>query len=195
MADNFLEKRMDDYRRGMLGGKTANRSVVKAGTLAFRMSRKIIVVAGPIEGAVASAVHQFCECGCKVAFVDNDRKRGVASAQTTGSLFYPVTGSLTEESVCKCMDFVSERWGSPECVIIPKGATWVTADLIHRVAEHYGELRYVALDCSESQIDALQRERCMMINATEADESATAALIAFMILPVMDKLSGTVSVR
>ena len=80
MADNFLERRMDDYRSGRLSSSGAGR--------AKTISRPTAIV--HVHGEeMASRVGALRKHGAAVSFSGMDGKTGMLLAQETGSMFCP----------------------------------------------------------------------------------------------------------
>ena len=78
MADNFLERRMDDYRSGRLSSSGAGR--------AKTISRPTAIV--HVHGEeMASLVRALRKHGAAVSFSGMDGKTGMLMAQETGSMF------------------------------------------------------------------------------------------------------------
>ena len=91
MADNYLEKRMEDYRRGT--HPTAHRTAgPRAGRLSMPYPHQYVLVAGADTEAGTAAVEAFVAAGCTVAFTtagtDSDGRR---LAQRLGARYYPGT--------------------------------------------------------------------------------------------------------
>lgn len=95
MADNYLERKMEEYRSGKLAVRHS--SGVKASTLHPATGYDVEAVAGKrvlvcgdcLEGMGHELVRLFRSLGCRVAFCDVDSRRGTSVAQSTGSRFYP----------------------------------------------------------------------------------------------------------
>lgn len=105
MADNYLEKRMEDYRRG--GGRTVVRRP-QAGV-------RFLIVAALDAGAEA-VVEKLQKGGCRVAFMEVDHRRGSEFAQRSGSLFIPVK-DYDADALAFAVKTVSERWGGVDFII------------------------------------------------------------------------------
>lgn len=91
MADNYLERRMEDLRSGRLKPMVPKRTTT--GTAPSR--RKTLegvcaVVAGGADGTGLETVKLLRSAGACVDILDSDRKAGAAAAQTTGARFTPV---------------------------------------------------------------------------------------------------------
>lgn len=101
MADNYLEKRMEDYRNGKLGvykkKKTDKGPVI---FIAIKNNDKLI----------EETVKNYRQKQYRVAFCHIDRKTGAALAQQCGARFYPVD-SIESELIDKCRKDIISHWG------------------------------------------------------------------------------------
>lgn len=115
MADNYLEKRMEEYRAGKLARKprtvVANSRREPSPLEGFR-----VYVTGGASGIGRAVVEAFRRVGCRVAFCDIDRVKGAATAQATGSQFHPVdvTDAVALENSVK---HVISAWGDIDIII------------------------------------------------------------------------------
>ncbi len=99
MADNYLERRMEDYRAGKLGARkspTATSSKAREGYLQIPFPPRRVFVTGGAGGIGRAIVLAFRKAGCPVSFCDKDEKRGRALAQEAGAEFHPVDVSDTD---------------------------------------------------------------------------------------------------
>ena len=94
MADNYLEKRMEDLRNGRLGTSSSTRIRTTGAKKETRSSLPMeglrVVVTGGACGIGHEIVKEFRKAGASVDIVDIDRKNGMATAQATGAMFHPV---------------------------------------------------------------------------------------------------------
>lgn len=93
MADNYLERRMEDYRAGKLApahrrAVSAARAVRREGELILKFPRLRVLVAGSAGGTGEAVVRAFREIDCRVDFLDADYTVGNALAQKSGARFY-----------------------------------------------------------------------------------------------------------
>lgn len=117
MADNYLEKKMDDYRRGV--SNPPRRSVASPP----RVAQTDIIQ--PLRVALLIADSQFLESLVatlrkyqhKVAFAASDPREGTRLAQSHGALFIPVTSIASPTAVRFLHDTVISRWSSIDAVI------------------------------------------------------------------------------
>ena len=93
MADNYLEKKMEELRSGRLGqSNPAARSVGgrRSGVLQVAFPPRRVLVAGGCNGVGAAIARSYLKTGCKVAVFDNDRETGDILAQKEGIRFYHI---------------------------------------------------------------------------------------------------------
>ena len=123
MADNYLEKRMEEYRAGKLaskGGKSYMLRQRKAGEFVLAFPPMSVLVLCE-DAALAGRV-----CGCfrkadfQVAFCMADRREGTRIAQSAGCRFYPVATSDAGR-LDGVVDDLTERWGAVDVVADLRG--------------------------------------------------------------------------
>lgn len=109
MADNFLEKRMDDYARGKIGvRRTASRGLQCIKIPAVR----VLMVNADGQELIVKAL---CEAGYKVAFTLSGQGDGNRMAQATGGRFYPGDAS-------RALQLLADSGDSPAAVVAPTEA-------------------------------------------------------------------------
>ena len=83
MADNYLEKKMDDLRSGRLTSSSVGKRTSRGATpkVVRPMEGLRVVVTGGARGIGRAIVEQFRKNGASVDIVDIDRKNGMATAQ------------------------------------------------------------------------------------------------------------------
>ena len=121
MADNYLEKRMEEYRAGKLAPKS--RVVVHAAgakrepgefTMAFPKMR-VAVIGGPLV-LTAAVADRFRGVDAAVAVCHPDSKQCTPMAQAGGWRYYPFDPSA--EGKCGIViDDVASRWGAADVVV------------------------------------------------------------------------------
>lgn len=94
MADNYLEKRMEDYRSSKAGSPA--RRAHK--TAAHRRMPGIAVGQGALSEAGRAVMAALTAQGCRVHFTDTDLREGTLAAQQTGALFIPLD-SRTDDNI------------------------------------------------------------------------------------------------
>lgn len=123
MADNYLEKRMDDYRAGRLSARRASGNTVRPplpcpDTIkALEGSRVFIKIPSASASDRATAlIRLFASQGCKVAFTDIDQKAGNSLAQATGTQCHPIDIS-DSQAVSNSRELIIRRWGDIDITI------------------------------------------------------------------------------
>ncbi len=119
MADNFLERRMEELQQQKRGAyapstrqKTSRSSAAHRGAL----YDKRVFVTGGAHGIGRAMVKTFRDAGCRVAFCDIDQRRGTETAQTLGARFYPL--DVTDvEALRHAMTLLIEDWGDIDIII------------------------------------------------------------------------------
>lgn len=118
MADNYLEKKMEEHLKGgsQLHRQRLSPSGNRPGKLVVDFPPRRVYVTGGASGIGAAIVKAFCDAGCKVAFCDSDRRKGTATAQKCGAQFHPldVTDTVALEASIR---LVQERWGAIDVMI------------------------------------------------------------------------------
>ncbi len=120
MADNYLERKMEEYRQGKNGrvGSQHYRtpSGAKQGTLNVKFPSRRVFITGGASGIGRAIVRAFRQADCRVAFCDNDVKAGNKTAQLTGARFYPV--DVTDVAALEqSMQHVIDDWGDIDVII------------------------------------------------------------------------------
>lgn len=123
MADNYLERRMEEYRSGRLASKSRTtpsmRSPRKNNELVLRYEPMVTaMVADEVTPLFSATVAAFTAVGCRVAFTAGDVKSSTELAQRTGARYYPP--SVTPSDM---MADVASRWGEVEVAVVFGGDT------------------------------------------------------------------------
>lgn len=118
MADNYIEKKMEEHRRAA-SVKPMMRRVTpvgdRAGTVSFKIDPLRVLVTEGSEDHSAAVICRLREAGCRVAFVSADDKGGRLLAQKSGARFYPASfgGSVAED--------LEKAWGGLDAVVVTDG--------------------------------------------------------------------------
>ncbi len=125
MADNYLEKRMDDYRNGRLSPTYRTQKLTPggkpSGTVGFQLEVSRVFVAMECRQLRDAIARAFAGAGCRVAFCGTDRAAGTEAAQRFGLMFCPVDG-LKADAVNRMLALVGTRWHGIEMVVTGIGA-------------------------------------------------------------------------
>lgn len=114
MADNFLEKQMEDYRAGKFAPKPRHSVNIQAKQPVYPHLR--VFVTGGASGIGKACVEAFREVNAQVAFCDIDAKTGAITAQKSGARFYPIDASSSAKLSSALEDVVS-HWGDIDVII------------------------------------------------------------------------------
>lgn len=110
MADNYLEKKMEDYRRGHTALSMSSPRKNKN-----RIALRVFVIGGETPSGI-QIVTELRKSGWRVAFTNPDMESGRHLAQATGSQHHPISPSSTE-SLQHSFDLISDHWGCLDLVI------------------------------------------------------------------------------
>lgn len=119
MADNYLEKRMEDYRAGKLAPK---RQVVhvpvskKNGDFCLSFDCLNVIVLGGCFELASAVVYAFRKVDCRVALCHVDEKNCRGLSQRSGCRYYPFD-PCDDERRDYVVDDVEACWGGVDVVI------------------------------------------------------------------------------
>ncbi len=118
MADNYLERKMEEHRAGKRPQVTRRLSPSgsRPGELKVKFPPRRVFVTGGASGIGKAIVTAFCNAGCRVAFCDIDTRKGSATAQSTGSRFYPVDVA-DAAALTAAMEHLIDDWGDIDVIV------------------------------------------------------------------------------
>lgn len=115
MADDYIGKKMEDYRRGI--NPTAYRRKMtptgaKAGVWEVKFPPRRVFVEGAADGdREADAVRELRKAGCRVAFCGSDTRGGRTLAEATGAQYYPT------DDAASALRRVADAWGGIDVIV------------------------------------------------------------------------------
>lgn len=112
MADNYLEKKYEEYRSRKSSGTRAGSG--KKATVSNKTRR--VFVTGGADGIGKAIVKAFRSAGHRVAFCDCNEAAGKETALQTGTSFFFVDVS-EKEALENCMQQIFEEWGDIDIII------------------------------------------------------------------------------
>lgn len=117
MADNYLERRMEEYRSGRLAARPRTHTSLPADALILRypLMSVLVLTDGSEFGAVLVA--ELRRAGLRVSFIHPDTRVGTALSQTLGSRFYPA--SMTTPAILADM---AVRRSPADVILVPDGS-------------------------------------------------------------------------
>jgi len=118
MADDYLGKKMEDYRSGanLRRNVRLTPSGRRPGTLYVKFPPRRAFVTGGASGIGREIVRSLADSGCRVAFCDVDSAAGTATAQATGSRFIPVD-VRDSSALDSAMAGVMQLWDGLDIVV------------------------------------------------------------------------------
>lgn len=118
MADNYIERRMEDMRTGRLMPVSSVRAKggPRKGVAEFPFPPRRVLIAGGVEGHGLEVARAFLKTGCKVAVFDNDKDMGQTLAYKEGVRFHCVDLSDSVE-VQKAFSNLVEAWRDVDIVL------------------------------------------------------------------------------
>ena len=107
MADNYLERRMEELRSGKLAVKKAIRGI--------RPKARRVLVAGGCHGDAREKALEYRRQGCRVAVFDSDEKTGKQMAYQHGIRFHNIDPD-NEEALKKEICSLLNAWRGIEII-------------------------------------------------------------------------------
>ncbi len=121
MADNYLERRMEELRNGKL--------TVRGGVPGIRPGGMRVVVAGGTSGLARAKVLEFRKKGYRVAVFDSDEKEGKRMAYENGIRFHRVD-IADQEAIAKEMALLLKTWRGIDIVVGDEGISSMMSEHI-----------------------------------------------------------------
>lgn len=112
MADNYLERKMEDYRSPR-ATKTLHRP---KSTSPLLLEGKRALVTGGASPIGQAIITEFIKQGAKTAFCDIDLNKGNTFAQQSGARFYH-TDLADPEQIIKMMMNLFKAWGDVDIIV------------------------------------------------------------------------------
>lgn len=109
MADNYLERKMEDYRRGTSGARRLTHTGDVPGVLRLRLQPRAVLILDAAGRCDDTLVSMLTGAGCRVAFTCADASYGHALAQRVGALYLPAADGAVE--------LLMHRWRTPKVAI------------------------------------------------------------------------------
>ncbi|MCM1027996.1 MAG: SDR family oxidoreductase [Pseudoflavonifractor sp.] len=125
MADNYLERRMEDYRSGRLratsrGSKSATATPLPssvAETLGPSTRILILTRSASASSRARALIGLMRMPGCRVAFTDINSAEGTRLAQATGAQCHPIDWT-DEAALERSRGLIERRWGGIDVEVV-----------------------------------------------------------------------------
>lgn len=187
MADNYLENKMEDYRRG-ISSKVPRRSVSAAtANPALSVPQQTIVLLITDTELLTALLQLYRDIPeLKTAFAMTDYRHGSKLAQATGSLFVPVK-AIDDAAFALLSDTVGNRWGAIDSVItdtpqaIIAAASSATAPCSRTIYYNFAQNYDLPIINNEQSVG--NRLSTISVNvASHATDMATLAKLSLLLL-------------
>ena len=128
MADNYIERKMEDLRAGKLNVGSAARPFGKGKNyVSFPMpQRRVLIIEGSSQPARTIAGY-FVKAGCKVAILDQESETGTFMAKNEGVRLIPVSADI-HSSIIVSFENLYAAWRGVDIVVS-------SSEYAHRCAE------------------------------------------------------------
>lgn len=124
MADNYLERKMEDYRRGVSATHRLTHTGDAPGVLRLRLQPCPVLIYNAEGTADETLISMLTGAGFKVAFTAADMSWARALAQRVGALYLP--------SADGAVDLLRQRWRADNIVELEAGVeAGVEASSLH----------------------------------------------------------------
>lgn len=120
MADNYLERRMEDLRSGRLSPNASRTAAPRKSCLQIPFPSRRVLVTGGANGIGLAVSRAFLKAGCKVAVLDCDKVNGERLAREEGARFCHVDLSDTE-ATRKVITDLFDAWRDIDIVVSNAG--------------------------------------------------------------------------
>ncbi|MDE5876199.1 MAG: hypothetical protein K2H47_01635 [Muribaculaceae bacterium] len=128
MADNYLERKMEDLRSGRLGTNTGKLKTSRAmhssqaatgnrRILNFNFTSRRILIIGGCSGVEKSITQAFVRAGCRVAVFDTDLEESDNMAKNGSIRFYPIAAEALSAVEAAWQNLIT-AWHDVDTVIV-----------------------------------------------------------------------------
>lgn len=123
MADNYLERKMEDYRKGSPRHYTPKLTPAgrKPGMLCIPVEPRPVLIAAPDSRLLEELTRLLAEAGCRVAVMCRQPAQGTALARQYGALYHPGDPEAAGDLAAAC-NTLQQRWGGVAAVFASHSA-------------------------------------------------------------------------
>lgn len=133
MADNYLERKMEEHRGGSKAPRPLRRTTSFEGKAVFDFPRRRVLVVGGASAGGEAIVDRFLQTGSKVAVFDPDSDKGHAMAHDKGVRFYAVS-EISDTT--KAFADLLHNWLDTDIVVIADSMSAPAEALARQWAAH-----------------------------------------------------------
>lgn len=113
MADNYLEKRMEDLRAGRINKRAGGGS----------RGERVFVLGCELPDMTEETVRRLRGEGKRVAFAGMDNRRGTALARSVGAQYHPVDWVADRDAFDKSLRLIWRSWRGLDRVVMVYGGS------------------------------------------------------------------------
>ncbi len=191
MADNYLEKKFEEYAAAKAGRRPAHRAAPsgsRRGVVELKFPRRRVFVATDARRVVEA----FCNACCQTAFCANGAADAMQFAESIGAQCHDID-CHDADAVCLAMDKAMKAWRDIEILVCDAANAQAVVshfDALRQslpMAPDYG--RIIVLG-SLDNIPQISNHTVNCIDCREADSAAVANACIFLSLPDCNRISG-----
>ncbi|MDE6409263.1 MAG: hypothetical protein K2K81_03325 [Muribaculaceae bacterium] len=217
MADNYLERKMEDLRRGTPSSSPKSLGGPRKGYVQFPFPPRKIMMAGIDPDLALSIIREFSKTGCKITFLHSDAEAGMRFAKDEGVRFC----RLSNEDACaleKAFDETIKAWREIDVIICPPsiaavlGGRWENHLNSIPIPRSYRSRMILLAGCNDNEaltsalndirfdsiyLNGIQISRGVRkaeenMPATKARPEDVARIVVFLSLPANDCIAGNI---
>lgn len=202
MADNYLERKMEDLRRGKLrhDSQRSSGQAMKGFVRLPMPSRRVMIIGGCSEPYL-SVARIFLKRDCKVAVVDSDITTGEKMASKEGIRFIAGDPS-SEDNLKEGFQNIVSAWRDIDIIICPPSSAqflsllWMKHKERFPIPSEYGGRVIVISDTEDFHLPETGLTDKFGINVnhislrSKEHDNAVASLALFLSLPDSSAISG-----
>lgn len=207
MADNYIERRMEELRSGALARKSTRPNQVAPsmgeGMVTMRYPRMRVLVCGAGGPLCERLVRVLRDTGFRVAFTCSDDVRGTELARATGSQFHNIIAS-DSAALEGCLRMLVRNWHDVDVMVLncaEAGSACPDALAASRVVERLhaglplsplGSVRYIELSGDMEPAGGRPSVSNRVICGSGCSADAVALVCRFMMHPSNAAICGAV---
>lgn len=138
MADNYLERKMEELRLGKnRGGVSRVRPTLSStpGKVVFNFPPRHVLILGNDNGLAETIAERFLNAGSRVAVFDSDISRGNALAHDRGVRFCPL--DLSDDEGCRtATENLLKAWRGIDIIINTCTRSESIREVVYAILEH-----------------------------------------------------------
>lgn len=195
MADNFLEKKMEELHRGSFSQKPRYSSAPRKGFIQFPFPPRNVIISDIDTNVATPIIELFIKQNCKVAFISSDTETGNKLAYSKGVRFISASPDQPE-TMMAAFDNVIKAWREVD-IVISSGTTahilsekWEKHIKQFPILRPYGGRLFIVNSSNKETVDILTKTlatHSITVNSFQLSENDIEKISA--ITPIIMTLS------